>query len=220
MKRALRPVLSLICVVGVVIALWPLGQTAYAWWSQYTLRAAWRAEASQARHSAVPRAKAKPRVRKPAPLAAKPGARAAESHAEWPPTRIVAPDIGLDTVVIQGWAEADLRRAPGHYPISALPGEAGNCIIAGHRNIYGSWFYRVNELEPGATIELRTPRQTFSYQVTSIDIVTDTDSSIMAPAANQASAPQLTLITCTVPLTADRIIVRAAMMAEGVSSGQ
>jgi len=213
MKRAARSALSLIFILGVIVALWPLGQRTYGLWSQYKLRSAWHAEAAATQHGKAASTTKRSHPRPKAGLL-KPVAHAKPQEAKWPPTEIVIPDIGLDSVVVQGVQEADLRSGPGHYPPSALPGAAGNCVIAGHRNLYGSWFDRVNELQPGATIRLRTPRETFTYQVLNVDMVTDTDTSVMESRPTETSRPQLTLITCTTPLSSNRIIVRAEMPSE------
>lgn len=210
MKRALRSLLSLIFVIGVTVALWPLMQNVYGHYRQYSLRATWQAEAAQAPRGKVARI-AKGVTSKSGSRALKSVAQSQPRPEKWPATRIIARDIQLDTVVVQGLSEADLRDGPGHAPASALPGAAGNCVIAGHRNVYGSWFSRINELEPGATIQLRTTHNTFTYQVLGVDVVTDNDVSIMESSPDQSAAPRLTLITCTVPMTANRIVVRAEM---------
>ena len=40
-----------------------------------------------------------------------------------PTARIVAPSIGLDWIVVEGVALADLKKGPGHYPETPLPGQ-------------------------------------------------------------------------------------------------
>src|SRR5207249_8896058 len=59
------------------------------------------------------------------------------------------PKIGVDKIVVQGVGEADLRKGPGHYPETPMPGEQGNAAIAGHRTTYGAPFNRLDELAPG-----------------------------------------------------------------------
>ena len=119
------------------------------------------------------------------------------------------PDIELETYAVQGWDEAALKRGPGHDPNSALPGR-GNCVLAGHRNIYGSYFYKVDQLLPGAPIVLSNRDGKFTYTTGRVFTTTDTDYSIMAqPAPDQT--PILTLITCTMPHTSNRIVVQAVL---------
>src|SRR5215510_13361010 len=69
---------------------------------------------------------------------------------------ISIPAIGVDKVVVQGVALADLKKGPGHYPDSPLPGQPGNAAIAGHRTTYGAPFNRINELNPGDEILITT----------------------------------------------------------------
>ncbi|HEX5366807.1 MAG TPA: sortase, partial [Acidimicrobiales bacterium] len=72
--------------------------------------------------------------------------------------RLRIPRIGVDKVVVEGVQVDDLKRGPGHYPDSPLPGQPGNAAIAGHRTTYGAPFFRLNELDPGDPI-LVTTRQ-------------------------------------------------------------
>ena len=130
------------------------------------------------------------------------------------PTRIVIPSIGLDAVVARGVDEGALRIGPGHDPASALPGQKGNCVIAAHRNVYGSWFARINDLRSGSKIELRTPDGSYEYLVLGISTVSESDYTVLQPPPHGQAPPRLTLITCTAPHSAYRVIVTAEMMVE------
>ena len=46
----------------------------------------------------------------------------------------------------------DLKKGPGHYPLTPLPGQFGNAAIAGHRTTYLHPFYGINELGKGDKI--------------------------------------------------------------------
>ena len=120
-------------------------------------------------------------------------------------------DAGVDVVVLDGWDDKTLRRAPSHLPGTANPGQAGNCAIAGHRNVYGSYFYKVDSLMAGSPIELETPEGTFVYRVISVVAVSETDFSVLKPPAGEDKTPLLTLVTCTIPRTPNRIIVKAML---------
>jgi sortase A len=72
------------------------------------------------------------------------------------------PEIGAEHAVVEGVSLADLRKGPGHYPETPLPGEAGNAAIAGHRTTYGAPFKRLDELAPGDKIEVITARGAFT----------------------------------------------------------
>jgi sortase (surface protein transpeptidase) len=50
--------------------------------------------------------------------------------------RLAIPRLGLTSIVIEGAGEEELSLAPGHIPGTALPGEAGNVAIAGHRDTF------------------------------------------------------------------------------------
>ncbi len=75
------------------------------------------------------------------------------------------PDIGVEWTVVEGVGTDELRKGPGHYPGTPLPGTSGNAAIAGHRTTWGAPFNRIDELEPGARITMRTIQGTFEYRV-------------------------------------------------------
>jgi sortase A len=204
-KKLLRSALSTLMAVGIVIALWPLGQTAYSQWSQRTLQAQWKAAAQK--EQGTSKAPAKAAARKTASDARE----SVPAKVAWPATRIVIRDAGTDAVVLDGWDESTLRRAPGHLPASAIPGAPGNCVIAGHRNVYGSPFYNVDKLMAGTPIELHTPNAIYTYTVINVFAATDSDQTVMQPPSDPNAKPQLTLITCTIPRTSNRIIVSAEL---------
>jgi sortase A len=78
---------------------------------------------------------------------------------------ITIPRIGVEHVVVEGVSKADLKKGPGHYPATPLPGQAGNSGIAGHRTTYGAPFNRIDELVPGDEIKVATPQGEFTYEV-------------------------------------------------------
>ena len=88
-----------------------------------------------------------------------------------PTARIVIPAIGVDKIVVEGVSLADLKKGPGHYPETPLPGQEGNAAIAGHRTTYGAPFHRLDELEPGDEITVTTVQGEFTYEVTETHIV-------------------------------------------------
>src|SRR5512135_1650152 len=50
--------------------------------------------------------------------------------------RIEIGSIGIQAMVLEGTDARTLRRAVGHIPGTALPGESGNVAIAGHRDTF------------------------------------------------------------------------------------
>ena len=125
-----------------------------------------------------------------------------------PMGRIVMPAIGVSEVFVEGTGGADLRKGPGHYPDTPLPGQRGTVAIAGHRTTYGAPFRRVDQLERGDRIELRMPYARFVYRVERTRIVPPTEVSV----TDRVAYDRLVLSACH-PLysAAQRIIVFARL---------
>ncbi|MBK5287244.1 MAG: class E sortase [Acidimicrobiia bacterium] len=121
---------------------------------------------------------------------------------------IKIPKIGVDDVVVQGISVPDLRKGPGHYPDSPMPGQLGNAAIAGHRTTYGAPFNRLDELAPNDPITIITPAGTFRYLVTEQLIVTKTQVEVLDPTPDAT----LTLTTCHPKYSArQRLIIKARL---------
>jgi sortase A len=88
---------------------------------------------------------------------------------------IELPAIGESAFVVEGTGTDDLRKGPGHYPDTPLPGERGTVAIAGHRTTNGAPFRQIDELDHGDRIVLKMPHGTFFYRVESTRIVEPTD---------------------------------------------
>ena len=128
--------------------------------------------------------------------------------------RIEIPRIGVDDVFVSGVSVRDLKRGPGHYPDTPLPGEAGNAAIAGHRTTYGAPFNRVDELEPGDEILTTTVQGTFVYRVRETFIVKPSQSEVLDP----TTVNQLTLTSCNPKYSArERIIVVGDLVGQPVA---
>jgi sortase A len=82
-----------------------------------------------------------------------------------PIAQIKIPKIGVDHVVVEGVGLDQLKRGPGHYQETPLPGQAGNSAIAGHRTTYGAPFHNVDKLEVGDQIIVQTMQGEFVYEV-------------------------------------------------------
>ncbi|HEX7166195.1 MAG TPA: class E sortase, partial [Acidimicrobiales bacterium] len=119
------------------------------------------------------------------------------------------PKIGLEKVVVEGVSVAALKKGPGHYPTTPLPGQPGNAAIAGHRTTYGSPFSRLDELDPGDRIEVRTRQGEFTYEVSGTQIVTPDQNEVLNPTDEN----RLTLTTCHPRYSAaKRMIVTARLI--------
>ncbi|MFZ4516134.1 MAG: class E sortase [Acidimicrobiia bacterium] len=122
---------------------------------------------------------------------------------------IKIPRIELESTVVNGVSGADLRKGPGRYPQTVLPGEAGNAAIAGHRTTYGAPFGRLDELRVGDPIIVRTLKGTYTYRVsTEPFVVTPRQTEVLDPSPDT----MLTLTTCHPKYSAaERLIVRARL---------
>jgi sortase A len=129
-------------------------------------------------------------------------------HEGDPVGRLRAPAIGLDAIVVHGTGAADLRKGPGHYPGSTLPGARGTVAIAGHRTTYGAPFRRVDDLDAGDPIELDVPYGRFTYRVERTRIVAPTATWV----TRRVAYDRLVLTACH-PLysASERIVVFARL---------
>jgi sortase A len=128
--------------------------------------------------------------------------------------RIEIPAIGVDEYVVEGTDTASLRKGPGHYPSTPLPGGRGTVAIAGHRTTYGAPFRNLDKLERGDRIVVDMPDHRYVYRIEQLKIVDDQDLSVLDPVGYK----QLILSACH-PLysAAERIIVFARQVKRGDS---
>ncbi len=82
-----------------------------------------------------------------------------------PMARLMIKKIGLDQVVVEGTAGSSLRKGPGHFASTPLPGQPGNSVIAAHRVGAGAAFAQIDQLTNGDRIEVTTLQGTFVYRV-------------------------------------------------------
>jgi sortase A len=130
--------------------------------------------------------------------------------------RIGIPKIGVDQYVVEGVNVDDLRKGPGHYPTTQLPGHEGNSAIAGHRTTYGAPFGDLDQLQPGDRIVVVTLQGRFTYKVTEQRVVDPSEISVLDPSSDPArpghDLATLTLTTCHPKYSASqRLIIRAQL---------
>lgn len=101
---------------------------------------------------------------------------------------IEVPRLDLSVIVREGMDDATLRRAAGHVPRTALPGEPGNFVVLGHRD---TLFRPLRGLEKGDNVRVRTAGGEFSYRIDSIEVVPPENVEL-----GQGSGPGITLVTC------------------------
>ena len=92
--------------------------------------------------------------------------------------RIVLPSIDRSYYVVEGTRTKDLRKGPGHYPDTPLPGERGTVGIAGHRTTHGAPFRHIDDLTPRDPVRLETPDGTYVYRVEKTRIVPPSEVSV------------------------------------------
>jgi len=107
---------------------------------------------------------------------------------------IQIPALNINAPVVEGDTWDALQRGVGHHPGSANPGEAGNLVLAGHDDIYGSIFKDVPKLKPGDQVIITTQTGRFVYTVQTHEIVAPTETRVMDN--SRRDVRQLTLITC------------------------
>ena len=118
------------------------------------------------------------------------------------------PVIGINQVVVEGTNTPDLRKGPGHYTGTPLPGQSGNVAIAGHRTTYGHPFYNLDSVKVGDPIVLTTLQGIFVYDTTKSFVVSPSDTTVV----DNVFADQLTLTTCNPRFSATtRLVVQAKL---------
>lgn len=110
----------------------------------------------------------------------------------WADTRAIAKlTIDRDTVIVlSGASGRTMAFGPGHLDGSAMPGDAGNCVITAHRDTH---FSALRYVVAGDVLTLERPRGVVShYEVVDTRVVDKSDTSVLAPTGDE----RLTLITC------------------------
>lgn len=171
---------AVLILAGLAGLLWPYYTSAVGSYNQYMLEREW----SRAQENAPPRI--------------------------FRPFKLAIPAIHMKAVVVEGVSTFALRKGPGHFPETSLPGEPGNCCIAGHRNVYGAWFRDLDKVLLGDQIIINTKGVELTYRVTGRYVVLPDDFTVLQPTEDAS----LTLITCTpMPNPTHRLIVTANLAA-------
>ncbi len=118
--------------------------------------------------------------------------------------RLIIERMELDVVIIKGHDPANLKKGPSWIDYTDLPAPTGNVGISGHRTTYGAPFLRLNELQPGDTIDFYSPYRLYEYVVTESFQVTPDRVDVV----ESTEEPRLTLTACDPPYSARyRLIV-------------
>ncbi|HXH87790.1 MAG TPA: class E sortase [Gaiellaceae bacterium] len=106
--------------------------------------------------------------------------------------RIRIPRLGLTAVIVNGTDSETLKRGPGRYLGSAMPGEGELVYVAGHRTTYGAPFSRIDRLRKGDRVTVDLPYGTFVYEMTGHRVVPATELSVLT----SKGVEQLALQAC------------------------
>jgi sortase A len=87
---------------------------------------------------------------------------------------IELPTLGRSYFMVEGTDTASLRKGPGHYAETPLPGERGTVAVAGHRTTYLAPFREIDELRRGDPVVASMPYGRFLYRVERTRIVSPT----------------------------------------------
>jgi len=109
-----------------------------------------------------------------------------------PVAKIRIPSIGVNRTVVEGVSLDQLKRGPGHYPETPLPGQAGNVSIAGHRTTYGQPFHNFDKVKVGDQVIFETLQGKFVYEITESVIVEPDQVEILEDKGDN----RVTLIAC------------------------
>ncbi len=100
------------------------------------------------------------------------------------------PAIDLSVKVYEGTDSKTLAKGAGHFTDTSI--WAGNCCLAGHNRGVSNHFGKIHTLERGDEITLTTKLGSRTYEVTSVEKVSETDTSGTAATSDN----RITLFTC------------------------
>jgi sortase A len=121
---------------------------------------------------------------------------------------IEIPKIGVSKSMYEGITLTTLDHGPGHWPGTAMPGQLGNVVIAGHRVSHDKPFRNIDKLVPGDDVIMTTADGSFDYKVTSTEVVNPDALWIV----DQTPDYTATLFACHPPgSTRQRIVVHLAL---------
>jgi sortase A len=112
----------------------------------------------------------------------------------WADTRAIArltiERDGAAIIVLAGASGRTMAFGPGHLDGTAMPGDAGNCVITAHRDTH---FAPLRYVGPGDILSLQRPDgRSIRYRVQATRVVSKGDTSVL----RQDARTRLTLITC------------------------
>lgn len=219
---------TLLILVGVLIAAYPLLERAYTWYMQREIEKTYgeldEVFISEPENTGTPEVAGTPtEVSTPitpepttaAVSAAEPEPTTAPAAAPAPPKAvpkpiavIKIPKINLKLPILAGASAGNLKIGAGWMKQTSVIGENGNAAIAAHRSYTrGRFFNRLDEMALGDQITIIKDGSELIYTVHNIVVVEPTDVSVLR--GNKGESV-ITLITCTpIKKATHRLIVQA-----------
>jgi sortase A len=103
--------------------------------------------------------------------------------------KLMIPRLHAELYVVEGDGASQLRRGPGHVAGTVMPGQDGNCIIAGHRDTH---FRLLKDIRKGDEIVVQTHAGQYTYRVSDTEVVSPSNTASLEPTRDA----ELHLITC------------------------
>ena len=131
--------------------------------------------------------------------------------------RLRIPHIHASFVMVEGTDGAALRKGPGHYPDTPLPGMPGTVGVAGHRTTYLAPFNKIDQLRKGDAVTLDMPYAEVTYRVERTRIVKPDAIWVTRPVGHN----QLVMTACHPKYSAaERIVVFARQVSARIRSAR
>jgi sortase A len=109
--------------------------------------------------------------------------------------KIEIPKLGVTEYMFEGIELSILDKGPGHWPDTAMPGQVGNMVIAGHRVSHTHPFLHINDLGVGDEVYFSADGKKYRYEVTGTEIVDPSAIRIVDPTPTATA----TLFACHPP---------------------
>jgi sortase A len=104
-----------------------------------------------------------------------PEAVPADAYAQTPDVvygTLALPSLGVEQSLHEGVTLTAFDRGPSHWPGTAMPGETGNVVVAGHRVTHSRPFHDLDLLRPGDPLVFTlTDGSRWTYELTGTEIV-------------------------------------------------
>ena len=85
---------------------------------------------------------------------------------------LALPTLGVDQPLQEGVTLTAINRGPSHWPGTAMPGQLGNVVVAGHRTTYSQPFHDLDLLAPGDPLVFTmNDGSVWTYEHTATEIV-------------------------------------------------